>query len=104
MLCLLIGDGIDAVPVAWVVGGLWLVTVTLAGALGRSINGRLGEIMQSVEAIASVAKRLETEHAVLTERVKSHGRAIDVHARRLDRIERLAPPHRHEHAGEGESE
>lgn len=48
-----------SVPVGWIVGALWAVTVILAGAWGRSALGDLREMTRSMNSVARSLASLE---------------------------------------------
>lgn len=60
-----------SIPIAWLVGGLWAVTMALAGALGTAMCRRLAEMADSIERLADTSRRLEIGHARVEESISS---------------------------------
>lgn len=78
--------GVAAIPMTWLVTGLWAVTMALAGALGNSIRGKLAEMVVSIKQIDDKVGKLNEAHIRLEEQSKASKDRIDGLGGRLDSL------------------
>ena len=64
------------VPIPWLVSGLWLLTMTLAGALGNALNKKLAEMVVSLEAISRSVHDLDKRSVKVETELIDYGRRI----------------------------
>lgn len=83
------------VPMTWIVGALWGVTVLLAGAWGRSALGDLRDMTKSMQSVAKTLASLEARvlrlerdapHYVTTSRFDDLRSQIGALSTKLDRL------------------
>ena len=75
------------IPLAWLVGALWLLTTTLAGALGTALYKKLDAMETALERIAQTSQDLSESHARLEARTDARVEALDHRVASLERAD-----------------
>lgn len=69
---------LSEIPIGWLVAGLWALTLTLAGSLGKAIYAKIGEMSTSLKELSACLSKLMAAHARVDQKVDDYGRRLGV--------------------------